>query len=192
MVVAGIKRLIRGHGSARGMVSLPTGAGKTRVAVQALIEEIRDGALTGPVVWIAQTNELCEQAVETWSYIWRATGPAIRMTVSRLWSTNDADEVTDGFHLVVATVDKLNTLIGDSRYEWLTDPTVVVVDEAHSSIAPIVHACARLARTRSLAQGAAPADRLECHAVPRNERRGDGTPGRAGTTEPSRSGRLHR
>ena len=73
--VDNIRALVRGGRTRRGLVSLPTGAGKTRVAVQALVEEIRDGDLEGPIVWIAQSDELCEQAVETWSYIWRAIGP---------------------------------------------------------------------------------------------------------------------
>lgn len=136
IVTRRVKELIRGQGPGRGMVSLPTGAGKTRVAVQALIEELREGNLEGPIVWVAQSDELCEQAVETWSYIWRAIGPRSRMTISRLWGSNEATEVTDGFQLVVATPDKLNTKVGSSSYEWLTEPTVVVIDEAHSSVAP--------------------------------------------------------
>lgn len=136
VVTGRVKAMLRGQGPARGMVSLPTGAGKTRVAVQALVEEVRDGRLTGPVVWIAQSDELCEQAVDSWSYIWRALGPRSRMTISRFWAGNEATEVTDGFQLVVATPDKLNTKVDVAAYEWLKETTVVVVDEAHTSVAP--------------------------------------------------------
>ncbi len=136
-VTVNIRRLLRSEASGRGMVSLPTGAGKTRIAVQALVEEVREGALAGPVVWIAQSEELCEQAVESWSYIWRAVGPHSPLSIGRLWgSSNEVDEEPGSFQLVIATPEKLKLRLGTERYAWLSEPAVVVIDEAHRSISP--------------------------------------------------------
>lgn len=135
-----IKSLLRHVGPDRGMVSLPTGAGKTRVAVEALVNGLRDGDIdiTKPLVWIAQTDELCEQAAESWTYVWRAIGPQIPMRLGRLWANNEIPEEPGAFQLVIGGVDKLRTIKDRSggSYEWLRQPSVVVVDEAHTSIAP--------------------------------------------------------
>lgn len=133
-VLERIRSLVRGEGKSRGLVSLPTGAGKTRVAVEALVRHLREEGLDGPVIWIAQTDELCEQAVQTWSFVWRAVGPSARLHVSRLWANNEATQVDSGFHLVVAIDDKLNSVRSREEYAWLSEATVVVVDEAHTSI----------------------------------------------------------
>ncbi|MDO8147495.1 DEAD/DEAH box helicase family protein [Isoptericola sp. b515] len=134
-----IKSLLRAVGPDRGMVSLPTGAGKTRVAVEALVNGVRDGDIdiSKPLVWIAQTDELCEQAAESWTYVWRAIGPQVPMRLGRLWASNDVPEEPGAFQLVVASIDKLRSVKdrAGSSYEWLRQPSVVVVDEAHTSIA---------------------------------------------------------
>lgn len=118
----------------RGLVSLPTGAGKTRVAVEALINHARTKLTPARVVWIAQSDELCEQAVQTWTYLWRALGPSeMALAVGRLWGSNDISEVVDAFHVVVATPEKVNVLDLKS-YAWLPRPSIIVIDEAHTSI----------------------------------------------------------
>lgn len=135
-VMARIDGLLKGEGPARGMVSLPTGAGKTRVAVEALVRRAVAGRLSGSVVWIAQTDELCEQAVQTWSYVWRAAGPEAVLHISRLWGNNDAAAAEGTLQLVVATNDKLHSVMRREEYAWLQQAGVVVVDEAHTSITP--------------------------------------------------------
>lgn len=134
-----IAALLKGIGPDRGMVSLPTGAGKTRVTVQALVDGVRDGdiPMDVPLVWIAQTDELCEQAAETWTEVWRARGSRTAMRLGRLWANRDVYEEPGSFQLVVATTAKLDSIAkrGDAGYAWLQDPSVVVIDEAHTSVA---------------------------------------------------------
>lgn len=120
----------------RGMLSLPTGAGKTRVAVQALVEAMGRGTLMSPVLWIAQSDELCEQAVQSWSEVWRKYGTEAELTLSRLWGTNEVEESLGGPQVVVATVDKLRHRVDDEAYEWLREASCVVVDEAHTATTP--------------------------------------------------------
>ncbi|WP_298993074.1 DEAD/DEAH box helicase family protein [uncultured Pseudokineococcus sp.] len=138
IVMTNIKRLLSGVGPERGMVSLPTGAGKTRVAVQALVEQIRDVGLGGPVVWIAQSDELCEQAAESWSFLWRAIGPALPLAIGRLWADNELEEQSSAQQVVIATDHKLLSIMERTsevpEYAWLRRASVVVVDEAHTSV----------------------------------------------------------
>lgn len=124
----------------RGLLSLPTGAGKTRVAVQALVEHMADSTEDVRVIWLAETDELCEQAVQTWSLVWRAEGRVgTPMTLSRLWASNEPEE-RDGHQVVVASLAKLDSVIArnggrwQEQYGWLQHPAMIVVDEAHRSI----------------------------------------------------------
>jgi len=134
-IVDSLHTLIGQTGRRRGLISLPTGAGKTRVAVQGLIELACMNALAGTVVWIAQSDELCEQAVQSWAEVWRALGPPGQLVLSRFWGPNDVDEVPDArMQVVVATIDKLGPATGKPQYDWLTKPSLIVIDEAHGSI----------------------------------------------------------
>ncbi len=144
-----IRELIR-KGEGRGLLSLPTGAGKTRTAVQAIVEAMGDRELEGPVLWVAQTDELCEQAISAWSENWRAVGPRETLNLCRLWSTNEVDNMHDPFQVVVATIAKLSHKFESDEYEWLSRATVVVVDEAHRAISPEY---SQLLRWLGMAQG---------------------------------------
>ncbi len=119
----------------RGMLSLPTGAGKTRVTAEAVIRWVkRVGDLSGPLLWIAQTEELCEQAVQSWKFVWSKVGAERPLTISRLWSGNEVGNVVDHPHLVVATDAKLERCLDTDPYTWLRQAALVIVDEAHTAI----------------------------------------------------------
>ncbi|WP_416519195.1 DEAD/DEAH box helicase [Streptomyces achromogenes] len=123
----------------RGMLSLPTGAGKTRVTAEAVIRWVKQvGRLDGPILWIAQTEELCEQAVQSWKFVWEKVGAETPLAINRLWSTNEAGPVTDRPQLVVATDAKLQqpTCLAADSYAWLRGAALVIIDEAHTAITP--------------------------------------------------------
>ena len=128
-------------GQSRGLVQLPTGAGKTRVAVESVIRDIKAAPKNENrlIIWIAQSHELCEQAIDTWTYVWQAAGvPGERMTVSRLWGGNSAAPEKTKLHVVVATIDTLSSIYKTRRqmYSWMSDPDLVIIDEAHGATAP--------------------------------------------------------
>jgi superfamily II DNA or RNA helicase len=122
----------------RGLLFLPTGAGKTRVTVESIVRMLLVGELTGPILWIAQSKELCEQAIQTWTDVWRALGDERVIDLCRFWEAYELDESDEELQIVVATDDKLlaRLRMPGRQYDWLSKPSLVVVDEAHTAGTP--------------------------------------------------------
>ena len=132
------KMLLESAGGAgadrRGMMTLPTGAGKTRAAVEAIVTAM-DKDLEGSILWVADRDELCEQAVQAWCQVWSAVGPqGQRLRVSRMWGGQSGPEPGPGRNVVVATPQTLRNKVDVARHHF--DFSVVVFDEAHRSTAP--------------------------------------------------------
>src|SRR5690606_8204764 len=93
-----IRRVLNNSGD-RAIASLPTGAGKTRTAVEALVEWLLDGG-RGPgttVIWIAHTGELCEQACECIRQVWTDSNASTPLRLLRRFGNLRAsvDDLTD-------------------------------------------------------------------------------------------------
>lgn len=117
----------------RGLLYLPTGAGKTRVTVEAILHLLKDGAIEAPVLWIAQSEELCEQAITSFAEVWRWMGDERPLDVSRFWSGHELDESYEELQIVVAIDDTLASRLNEPQYGWLTRPGLVIIDEAHTA-----------------------------------------------------------
>ena len=139
-IVDRVRHLIRSdavNGGRRGMISMPTGSGKTRVAVQSIVEAMKDDGFEGGVLWVADRSELCEQAVESWRQVWASAGvQGAQLRISRMWGGQPAPLPTAQMHVIVATIQTLSSKIGDYGYEFLSDFKLLVFDEAHRTLAP--------------------------------------------------------
>ena len=141
-IVENVRELVRSNGAVnerRGMISMPTGSGKTRVAVQSIVEAIRDDGFKGGILWVADRDELCEQAVEAWRQVWASEGPqATQLRISRMWARQPRPLPTSDMHVIVASIQTLSAKIAKhpELYEFLADFTLLIFDEAHRSVAP--------------------------------------------------------
>jgi len=138
-VYEGLRMIIsNGPGRRRGVVSLPTGGGKTRVVVQASVELILNPE-TGnrTVLWVAQTDELCEQAVQAFRQVWINRGlPSTDLRICRMWggTPNPRKPELGMPTVIVASIQTLSGRVGSPDLEWLTKPGMMVVDECHHAI----------------------------------------------------------
>lgn len=133
-------------GSNRGVLTLPTGAGKTRTAVEALVSWHLSRPPRNMVLWIAQSEELCEQAVQAFREVWidlghRKSDVRHSLDVVRLWGDHSVPLDPPG--VMVASIQKLQAIVrgednsGQGELQSLRKQLgVVVVDEAHRALAP--------------------------------------------------------
>ncbi len=125
----------------RCMLSLPTGGGKTRIAVESFIEWMQPRFYDGKyMVWIAQSEELCEQAISCISDMWVDKEFAESLRIYRYFGGNDVDpdDLTGG--VVVASIRQLHSRIQNEDpfiQEVLRDCGAMIIDEAHHAAAPM-------------------------------------------------------
>lgn len=146
----------------RAVISLPTGGGKTRVTVEAAVRLVLapEGA-TRSVLWIAQTEELCEQAVQAFRQVWVNLGARrTDLRIVRLWGGNpNPTRLQPGKPVaVVASIQTLNNRMGATDLDWLRKPGLVVVDECHHAITPSYSALLRWLDAEARRPGAAEKD----------------------------------
>ena len=91
------------------------------------------------VIWVAQTDELCEQAVQAFRQVWLNVGAArTALRIVRLWGGNPNPAPQDPAKpvAIVASIQTLNSRFSAQELAWLRRPGLVVVDECHHAITP--------------------------------------------------------
>ena len=121
----------------RCIVSLPTGGGKTRTAVEAFIEWLKPRFDEGKyLIWIAQSEELCNQVIECIGEIWQATEFTEPLRVYRYYSGQrlSASELIGG--VVVASINQIHArMANDECLSIIVNNTgSIIIDEAHRAV----------------------------------------------------------
>ncbi|HYB98815.1 MAG TPA: DEAD/DEAH box helicase [Candidatus Limnocylindrales bacterium] len=120
----------------RVLLHMPTGAGKTRTAMHLVANELR-GREPCLTVWLAYSEELCDQAASEFEAAWKALGDR-PIRIYRYWGTRSLSipDVHDGF--MVAGLGKTYATAKrdmDFIVRLADRASLVIIDEAHQAIA---------------------------------------------------------
>jgi superfamily II DNA or RNA helicase len=136
---------------AKALVHMPTGSGKTKTSVEAIIDFIKI-KLTyphdpGTILWFAHSKELCEQAYSTFKSLWSFKGD-YPITAYKVFGDSDYNEVQkctkDHASIIFIGFQKFDSLLKSksenlelhSIKQYLKEKTkLVVIDEAHKALA---------------------------------------------------------
>lgn len=124
--------------SARFILHMPTGAGKTKTAVESMVDFWRvKGERKGFMVWFAHSKELCEQAYDTFRNTWAAKGD-YPLQMFKIFDNNTPDlrDIENG--ILFIGFQKFNGLVKNNdpiALQIKNTTRLIVVDEAHKTIA---------------------------------------------------------
>lgn len=121
----------------RVLLHMPTGSGKTRVAMNLIADHMRERS-SAVVIWLAHSEELCQQAASEFGAAWQVLGNR-KISLCRYWGDYDGDlaDFKDG--IVIAGLSKAFARLksGDRNFLALAGRApLVVMDEAHQAVAP--------------------------------------------------------
>lgn len=129
----------------RAIVAVPTGAGKTRLVAETLIDWINNNKKTKNaygknfIIWIAQNEELCEQGLSTFRDVFEDKGkPKTSIDLFRFWGRYKNLPMPHQNGIIFAGISMLYSRLHRDEQELkdLAEKTaVIVVDEAHHSTA---------------------------------------------------------
>jgi len=148
-------RRARGAEKRRGLLVLPTGAGKTFTMVAWLLEQLaKDPSLR--VLWIADQQELVEQAARGFAEHASTMPARTSRTLRVIHGGANASSALGDDQLDIACITR-QSLLGKSfditaqrrLTSFMQRPCVVVIDEAHHAVAPTYRRMLKFVRDRS-------------------------------------------
>ena len=129
----------------RIIAHMPTGSGKTRTTMEMLSDFIRTRNVSGStlVVWMAHSDELCEQAAQSFTEIWSKMGSE-DANIYRFWGGRRGEPIDFSKPVfIITSFQSCHAAIlsgEDDRFAMMaeirSECDLLIVDEAHMSVAP--------------------------------------------------------
>ena len=123
--------------NSRLVVQMPTGSGKTRTAMELICEHFLQSDSSAMVIWLANSSELCEQALQCFAETWQFVGNE-EVAVHRCWGglDNHLDVNISKFksNFVVCSFQTVWRRLQQQNFP-AQDCTLLIVDEAHIAVA---------------------------------------------------------
>lgn len=119
------------------IVHMPTGSGKTRTIMSAALDlHLRNSFLDNHyILWLAHSDELCVQAIETFELIWKKYGSNTTQILHlKDQELNDIDKAGGG--LIISTYQKLHRMRVSNENSKILEKIreknyITICDEAH-------------------------------------------------------------
>ena len=133
----------------RFLCQMPTGSGKTYTALETVVDLFRRPDPNTFAVWLVNSNELAEQAFQEFQALWQLKGDR-EIALYRLFSNFSSDFTVETGGVVFASFDKLHPALTNPNHpshksirQLVTHSSRLIVDEAHTSVAPTYETCIR-------------------------------------------------
>lgn len=126
-----------GNPQERLFIHMPTGTGKTKTSMHTIVNYM-EFALNkeGLVIWVAHTNELLQQAYDTFVEVWGHLGDG-SCVAYKLWGTNNIEEISSQLNgIVFCGLAKLMSIYDNNPQlmeRLKKDCRLIVFDEAHKA-----------------------------------------------------------
>lgn len=131
------ERIRKSSGKYSALVVMPTGSGKTRTAVEFMIDFIRSRKKSN-ILWIVESPNLSEQSLRTFYNLWQLRGDRL-IKVHRCFSGFIPQiSFSSGTNVIFGAFDKMKNLQNNSHdfFSSLKKSTdLMIIDEAHFSLA---------------------------------------------------------